>query len=563
MPVLCDLEQDDPAPHLGTADAIVFAAGAGPGSGAERKRTVDYGGAVKLIEAAEALGVRRYLMVSSMGAGDPESASEQMRPYQQAKHDADEALAGSDLDWTIVRPGRLTNAPGSGEVDLAPRLGRYGEVTREDVASVLLAMLEAENTVRGTYELLGGDVPVAEAVSAQASSERRQRLPAPARHRAAVGEQQRLELELVGEPRVGGAQAGLHALGVVAEQVVGHEAERIALVPAHDAVGARERARRVRDVQRALVRADRADLLHDDPGRDLVAGAEALDGRAALELVQPVLVAVDAAPERLDERGGLAVVVTDREQDPLGLAERRDRLDAPGRQHRIDQRPRGRHVGGVDGHADAVVLRVPHVHAWDDLFHGRHCSRGGGGAARRVAGADPARAARRQGAVRRELGALRRGVALPALPRRQGRPDRARARLLHRGRPRRPRGDRRARRGERRGRRRRPLRPPGRAARGRRGGRLGGRRVAGPRPRRRAAAAPDRPRARARRRALPGQPVRVQPQHARAVRGGRRGPGARAGHGPDRDRRRAPLRPRARPRRRAPGGGQGPRRLRP
>ena len=105
VPVLCDLEQDDPAPHLGTADAIVFAAGAGPGSGAERKRTVDYGGAVKLIEAAEALGVRRYLMVSSMGAGDPASASEEMRPYQQAKHDADEALAGSDLDWTIVRPG--------------------------------------------------------------------------------------------------------------------------------------------------------------------------------------------------------------------------------------------------------------------------------------------------------------------------------------------------------------------------------------------------------------------------------------------------------------------------
>ena len=163
-PVLCDLESDDPRPHIGAADAIVFAAGAGPGSGAERKRTVDYGGAVKLIEAAEALGVRRYLMVSSMGAGDPASASEQMRPYQQAKHDADEALAASSLDWTIVRPGRLTDAPGSGEVDLAPRLGRYGEVTREDVASVLLAMLEAENTVRGTYELLGGDVPVDEAV---------------------------------------------------------------------------------------------------------------------------------------------------------------------------------------------------------------------------------------------------------------------------------------------------------------------------------------------------------------------------------------------------------------
>ena len=166
VPVLCDLEHDDPEPHVGTADAIVFAAGAGPGSGPERKRTVDYGGAVKLISAAEKLGVRRYVMVSSMGAGDPESASDAMRPYQQAKHDADEALARSSLDWTIVRPGRLTDEPGSGRVDLAPRLGRYGEVPREDVAAVLLALLEAGNTVRGTYELLTGDVPVARAVAA-------------------------------------------------------------------------------------------------------------------------------------------------------------------------------------------------------------------------------------------------------------------------------------------------------------------------------------------------------------------------------------------------------------
>src|SRR5215207_7262225 len=159
-PVLCDLEQDDPSPHVGAADAIVFAAGAGPGSGPERKRTVDYGGAVKLIEAAERLGVRRYVIVSSIGAGDPDSASEEMRPYQQAKHDADVALADSALDWTIVRPGRLTDGPGAGTVDLAPRLNRYGEVTREDVAAVLLAMLEAENTVGGTYDLLAGDVPV-------------------------------------------------------------------------------------------------------------------------------------------------------------------------------------------------------------------------------------------------------------------------------------------------------------------------------------------------------------------------------------------------------------------
>ena len=166
VPVLCDLEHDDPGPHLGAADAIVFAAGAGPGSGAERKRTVDYGGAVKLIKAAEELGVRRYLMVSSMGAGDPASASEAMRPYQQAKHDADEALAASSLDWTIVRPGGLTDEPGSGSVAIAERLGRYGQVPREDVALVLLESLGAGNTIRKTFEVLEGDEPVREAIAA-------------------------------------------------------------------------------------------------------------------------------------------------------------------------------------------------------------------------------------------------------------------------------------------------------------------------------------------------------------------------------------------------------------
>jgi uncharacterized protein YbjT (DUF2867 family) len=166
VPVLCDLEHDDPRPHLGAADAIVFAAGAGPGSGPERKRTVDYGGAVVLIEAAEALGVRRYLIVSSMGADDPASASEAMRPYQQAKHDADEALAASGLDWTIVRPGGLTDEPGSGRVALADRLGRFGRVPRQDVALVLLECLEAPNTVRKTFEVLEGDVPVREALAA-------------------------------------------------------------------------------------------------------------------------------------------------------------------------------------------------------------------------------------------------------------------------------------------------------------------------------------------------------------------------------------------------------------
>ena len=164
-PVLCDLEKDDPRPHVGAAQAIVFAAGAGPGSGPERKRTVDLGAAVKLIEAARELGVARYVMVSSMGVADAEHAGA-MRPYLEAKRDADEALIASGLDWTIVRPGRLTDDPATGKVDAAPALGRRGEITREDTALVLLESLHAPNTIHVAFEVLGGDTPVADAVAA-------------------------------------------------------------------------------------------------------------------------------------------------------------------------------------------------------------------------------------------------------------------------------------------------------------------------------------------------------------------------------------------------------------
>src|SRR5918995_4120118 len=153
-PVLCDLEADDPRPHLGSAQAIVFAAGAGPGSGPERKRTVDLGAAVKLIDAARELGVVRYVMVSSMGTQDVEHASEAMRPYLQAKRDADDALMASGLDWTIVRPGRLTDGPGAGSVDAALALGRSGEITREDTALVIRETLHRPNTIRVAFDVL-------------------------------------------------------------------------------------------------------------------------------------------------------------------------------------------------------------------------------------------------------------------------------------------------------------------------------------------------------------------------------------------------------------------------
>ena len=161
--VLCDLESDDVRPHLEGVDAIVFAAGAGPGSGAARKQTMDLGGAVKCIEAAQERGVERFLMVSAMGLDDidPESA---LGPYLEAKRDADLALADSGLRWTIVRPGPLTNEPGSGTVELAASLGRWGNIPRDDVALVLYQCLFAANTVRGSFELLAGTEPAEQAV---------------------------------------------------------------------------------------------------------------------------------------------------------------------------------------------------------------------------------------------------------------------------------------------------------------------------------------------------------------------------------------------------------------
>jgi len=167
--VLCDLETETVEGGVGEAvggcDAIVFAAGAGPGSGAARKETMDFGGAAKLVEAAEDRGVRRYLMLSSMGAGDPEAGSEAMRPYLRAKARADERLRESGLDYTIVRPGSLTDEEGTGRVEAAEHLGRRGEIPREDVARTLAAALESPNTSGKTFEVLSGETPVEEALA--------------------------------------------------------------------------------------------------------------------------------------------------------------------------------------------------------------------------------------------------------------------------------------------------------------------------------------------------------------------------------------------------------------
>lgn len=168
--MVLDLERTDVdtlARELVGADAVVFAAGAGPGSGAARKDTVDRAAAELLAAAAEAAGVRRYLLISSMGASDDPApgTGEVFAAYLRAKAASEKALRESDLDWTILRPGRLTDVSGVGTVHLARSVPR-GSISRDDVAAVLMALLEEPRAIGQTLEVVGGDVPIAEAVAA-------------------------------------------------------------------------------------------------------------------------------------------------------------------------------------------------------------------------------------------------------------------------------------------------------------------------------------------------------------------------------------------------------------
>ena len=173
-PMVVDLENasvDEVAVHLRGADAVVFAAGAGPGSGAARKETVDRDAAVLLADAAESAKVSRYVMISSMGA-DAEAPDDAGDPvfvaYLRAKGAADDdVIARKALTSTIVRPGHLTNDPGTGRVTIADDTG-HGSIPREDVAAVLLAVLDTPSTTGQTFEVISGDTPIAEALTSRA-----------------------------------------------------------------------------------------------------------------------------------------------------------------------------------------------------------------------------------------------------------------------------------------------------------------------------------------------------------------------------------------------------------
>jgi uncharacterized protein YbjT (DUF2867 family) len=164
-----DLERasvDEVGAVLSGADAAVFAAGAGPGSGAARKDTVDRAASALLADAAEQASVPRFLQISGMGldrADDPD-VDPVFAAYLRAKLAAEQDLTGRALLWTVLRPGRLTDDPGTGLVHLAHHVG-YGQVSRQDVAAVLVGLLDSPRTAGQILELVGGSIPVEQALA--------------------------------------------------------------------------------------------------------------------------------------------------------------------------------------------------------------------------------------------------------------------------------------------------------------------------------------------------------------------------------------------------------------
>ena len=166
-PVVIDLESASTAAlaqAIDGTDAVVFAAGAGAGSGAERKLTVDRDGAIKMLDAAVHAGVTRYVIVSSIGTESPPDGDDVFSVYLRAKAEADAAVIQSDRDWTVVRPGSLTDDPGTGRARIQAEPIR-DEVSRDDVAEVLAAVLAEPRSARLTIYVVAGDEPIAEALA--------------------------------------------------------------------------------------------------------------------------------------------------------------------------------------------------------------------------------------------------------------------------------------------------------------------------------------------------------------------------------------------------------------
>ena len=166
---MLDIEQDE-VDHFAAAfaecDAVVFSAGGGPDGNIDRKRTVDLGGSLKSIEAARQAGIDRFVQISAINVDHPvpDDAQPVWKAYVEAKRDADAALRDSGLDWTILRPGRLTDDEGTGQVSLGEDVGR-GDIPRADVAAVVVAVLDDPTSIGRQWNVVGGQTPVDEAVA--------------------------------------------------------------------------------------------------------------------------------------------------------------------------------------------------------------------------------------------------------------------------------------------------------------------------------------------------------------------------------------------------------------
>jgi uncharacterized protein YbjT (DUF2867 family) len=168
IPLVIDLETasvETVAQDLDGIDAVVFAAGAGPGSGADRKLTIDRDGAILLADAAERRGIGRYVLISARAADSFDAESDDVfQVYLRAKAEADENIRGRNLDWTIIRPGSLTDDPPTGLIQLAEDTGP-GSISRADVAAVVVQTVLNAHCIRHQFELISGTTEISDALS--------------------------------------------------------------------------------------------------------------------------------------------------------------------------------------------------------------------------------------------------------------------------------------------------------------------------------------------------------------------------------------------------------------
>ena len=166
-PVICDLEnlEHDVDAAIAGAEIVVFAAGSGPASGPDRKRTMDLHGALRLLWSARRMGTARYVMISAIRAADPPDGEGEFGAYLRAKAEADEALRRDVVPFTIVRPGWLTDDPPTGRVRVGASLDHEGRITRADVAALLVAVIDAPGTIGASFDVVAGSTPIADAVA--------------------------------------------------------------------------------------------------------------------------------------------------------------------------------------------------------------------------------------------------------------------------------------------------------------------------------------------------------------------------------------------------------------